>query len=146
MATAGESTPAILIRILLRSMVLVTVSYLFRSLGQVVALSVGGTIMQNTLRSSLHKHFSGGEAEEVGTITTYSSPVVYSSWPPQIVRRVRESLRYVDELDSVTRAIVRSSYEDAIHVMLWFMVALAAAAAFFSFFIKEKSLATPRGH
>jgi hypothetical protein len=40
------------------------------------------------------------------------------------------------------RAIVQRSYEDTIHVMLWFMVALVAA--FFSFYIKEKSLVISR--
>ena len=63
--------------------------------------------------------------------------------PPQIVHRVRESLEYVKELDPVTRAIVRSSYEEAVHATLWFAVVLAAAAAFFSFLIKEAPLGGP---
>jgi hypothetical protein len=54
---------------------------------------------------------------------------------------VRESLTYVDELDPVTRVIVRSSYEQAVHAALWWSVIMAAGAAFFSVFIKEKSLA-----
>jgi len=59
------------------------------------------------------------------------------------MRRVRESLGYVDQLEPVTRAIVRNSYAEALHVSLWFSVALAAAAVFFSFFIKEKPLTKP---
>lgn len=35
---------------------------------------------------------------------------------------------------------MRASYEDAVHVAMWFAVALAAAAAVFSLFIKETSL------
>jgi hypothetical protein len=54
---------------------------------------------------------------------------------------VRESLTYVDGLDPATRAIVRSSYEQAVHATLWWSVIMAACAAFFSAFVKEKSLA-----
>ncbi|KIM86978.1 hypothetical protein PILCRDRAFT_815427 [Piloderma croceum F 1598] len=100
-------------------------SYLFRSLGSVVALSIGSTLFQDTLRRSLHSHLSGLDADE-------------------IVRRVRKSLSYIDELDPVTRTIVRSSYEEALHTSLSFLVILAAASSFFSFFIKETPLVRTR--
>ena len=123
------------------------VSYLFRSLGSVVALSIGSTLIQDTLRTSLRKHLSGIDAEEVRPRFVFLSPFG-SLWVftllPQIVRRVRESLSYVDELDPATRAVVRGSYEDAVHVTLWFAAILAGAAAFFSFFIKETPLTRPR--
>jgi hypothetical protein len=41
------------------------VSYLFRSLGSVVGLSVGSTLVQNVLRSSLHLKLSGQDVDEV---------------------------------------------------------------------------------
>jgi predicted MFS family arabinose efflux permease len=97
------------------------VSYLFRSLGSVVGLSVGSTIIQDTLRKSLRSRLSGHDAEK-------------------IIRKVRESLSYVKELDPPTRIIVRGSYEQAVHATLWFTVALAACAALSSLFIKEVSL------
>ena len=97
-------------------------SYLFRSLGSVVGLSVGSTIIQDTLRSSLKKNLSGGVDVD------------------EIIRLVRESLSSIDALDPSTRVIVRSSYEDAIHATLWFTVGLAGCAAFFSVFIKETTL------
>ncbi|KAF8157219.1 member of the major facilitator superfamily [Crassisporium funariophilum] len=97
------------------------VSYLFRSLGSVVGLSVGSTLVQGTLRSALHRRLTGSDVDE-------------------IVRKVRESLHYLDELDPLTRAAVRGSYEEAIHVTLWFSVAMAACGFASSLFIKEKPL------
>ncbi|KAF5324336.1 hypothetical protein D9619_011312 [Psilocybe cf. subviscida] len=97
------------------------VSYLFRSLGSVVGLSVGSTLVQTTLRSELQKRLSGTDIDE-------------------IIRKVRESLTYLDELDEATRAIVRSSYDDAIHVTFWFSVILAVGALLASLFIKEKQI------
>lgn len=41
------------------------VSYLFRSLGSVVGLSVGTTLTQATLRKQLHERLSGADVDEV---------------------------------------------------------------------------------
>ncbi|PPQ68736.1 hypothetical protein CVT24_007563 [Panaeolus cyanescens] len=98
------------------------VSYLFRSLGSVVGLSVGSTLVQGSLRSSLRQKLSGDDVDE-------------------IIRKVRESLDYLNQLDPERRAIVRSSYNEAIHVTFWFSVGLAACALVSSLFIKEKNLA-----
>ena len=43
----------------------IAVSYLFRSLGSVVGLSVGATLVQGTLRSSLQRKLSGQDVDEV---------------------------------------------------------------------------------
>jgi hypothetical protein len=121
------------------------VSYLFRSLGSVIALSIGSTLFQDTLRGSLRSHLSGVDADEVRITLIYSSSWIgLNCHVLQIVRRVRKSLSYIDELDPVTRTIVRSSYEEALHISLWFLVVLAAASSFFSFFIKETPLVRPR--
>ncbi|EDR06887.1 member of the major facilitator superfamily [Laccaria bicolor S238N-H82] len=97
------------------------VSYLFRSLGSVVGLSVGATLVQGTLRSSLQHKLSGQDVDE-------------------IIRRVRESLSYLDELDPVTRATVTTSYGEAIHVAFWFSAIMAACAMISAIFIKEKPI------
>ncbi|KAF7973860.1 hypothetical protein HWV62_14066 [Athelia sp. TMB] len=97
-------------------------SYLFRSLGSVVGLSIGSTLTQNALRASLHARLSGPDADV-------------------IIDHVTESLNYIDTLPVGIRAIVRTSYEEAVHSAMWFAVALAVAAAVFSFFIKETPLA-----
>ncbi|KAF9445146.1 member of the major facilitator superfamily [Macrolepiota fuliginosa MF-IS2] len=97
------------------------VSYLFRSLGSVIGLSIGSTIVQTTLRSVLHRTLHGKDVDE-------------------IIRRVRESLDYLNELDPETRVIVRSAYGDAVHSTLLFSVTMALAAMIASWFIVEKPL------
>ncbi|KAF8885361.1 major facilitator superfamily-domain-containing protein [Infundibulicybe gibba] len=97
------------------------VSYLFRSLGSVVGLSVGSMLIQSSLKSSLRRKLAGSDVDE-------------------IVRRVRESLTYVDQLDPATRAIVRGAYEQAIHVTFWFTAIMAACSVVSAIFIKEKPL------
>ncbi|KAF9456713.1 MFS general substrate transporter [Collybia nuda] len=97
------------------------VSYLFRSMGSVVGVSIGSTLVQETLRSYLRRRLSGNDVEE-------------------IIQHVRESLSYLDELDPATRIIVRSAYEKAIQVTLSFTVAMAACGLVSSIFIKEKAL------
>lgn len=49
------------------------VSYLFRSLGSVVGLSVGSTLVQATLRYLLRLRLSGDDAQEVSKIYGYFS-------------------------------------------------------------------------
>ncbi|KAF8811625.1 member of the major facilitator superfamily [Phlegmacium glaucopus] len=98
------------------------VSYLFRSLGSVIGLSVGSTLVQGTLRSALHRKLSGANVEE-------------------IIRKVRESLTYIEKLDPPTQAAVRGSYREAIHATFWFSATMALFSLISSLFIKEKALA-----
>ncbi|KAH9937277.1 major facilitator superfamily domain-containing protein [Fomitopsis serialis] len=76
------------------------VSYLFRSLGGVVVLSISMTLTQETLRTHLRARLTGADVEE-------------------IIKRVRESLSYIDELRPEVRALVRSSYQDGVQKTLW---------------------------
>ena len=48
-----------------------TVSYLFRSLGSVIGLSIGSTLIQETLRSTLHKRLSGADVDKVWTFSSF---------------------------------------------------------------------------
>lgn len=41
------------------------VSYLFRSLGNVIGISISSTLTQNALRASLHSHLSGPDVDVV---------------------------------------------------------------------------------
>jgi len=101
------------------------VSYLFRSSGCVIGLSVASTIFQDTLRYLLRLRLSGEDAQE-------------------IVKRVRESLSYLNQLDPHTKAIVVRSYVHALEATFLFTVVMAAFAAFFSLFVKEKELTHSR--
>ncbi|KAK7036105.1 Mfs multidrug transporter [Favolaschia claudopus] len=96
------------------------VSYLFRSLGSVVGVSLGSTVLQLSLRSALHE-----------------------SLPPDvdiddIITRVRASLSAIDELEPATAAIVRLAYEGAVQNAMWSSTAAAGCAFVCGIFIKEK--------
>ncbi|VDB92534.1 unnamed protein product [Peniophora sp. CBMAI 1063] len=97
------------------------VSYLFRSLGSVLGISVGSTIFQERLRHLLKSGLTDGNVDE-------------------IVRRVRETLAYIDELPADTREIVFASYAGAVETVFTFCTVLAVCAVICSFFIKEKHL------
>ncbi|KAI0341537.1 MFS general substrate transporter [Trametopsis cervina] len=97
------------------------VSYLFRSLGTVVWLSATTTLMQDTLRQLLYDRLSGENVDE-------------------IIKRVRQSLSHIRELEPAVRAKVIDSYDDAIHVTMWFTALLAVFSILASLFIKEKAL------
>lgn len=58
----------------------------------------------------------------------------------QIIKRVRESLTYIGELEPVVRGKVIASYADAIHVAMWFTLALCVCSLVSACFIKEKAL------
>ena len=66
-------------------------SYLFRSLGSVVGLSLSATVVQQSLRNQLGEKLGGKDAEEV-------------------VRRVRESLDFIRGLEPEVREVVRACY------------------------------------
>lgn len=57
------------------------------------------------------------------------------------MRRVRQSLTYIDELDEKTAGIVRTAYGQAVLVPMWFSVAMACCALVSATFIKEMPLA-----
>ncbi|KZV76626.1 MFS general substrate transporter [Peniophora sp. CONT] len=95
------------------------VSYLFRSLGSVLCLSVGSTIFQATLRRKLHATLEGADVDE-------------------IVRRVREALSYMDELDPHTSSVVRGAYEQSLQRTFDFCIFLSATAFLCSVWVREK--------
>lgn len=116
-------------------------SYLFRSLGTVIWLSVATTLMQDTLRHYLYKRLSGQNVDEVCRVRCCDvSSTAHCCCATQIIRRVRESLTYIGELEPSVRAKVILSYQDAIHVAMWFTCGVAVCALISSCFIKEKPL------
>ena len=97
-------------------------SYLFRSLGSVIGISLSSTVVQQLLRNYLIRDLgSGKEADE-------------------IVQRVRKSLDYIRMLDPEVRDAVRRCYGDAVRGAFALMIGIASFAMVSSFFIKEKRL------
>lgn len=86
-------------------------SYLFRSLGSVVGLSLSATVVQQSLRTQLQQRLqSVGDAEN-------------------IVRRVTESLDYLNTLEPATREIVRQCYGAATRAGFGLMLGIVSFAA-----------------
>jgi len=57
-----------------------------------------------------------------------------------LIRHIRGSMEYVDQLDTRTQAIVRSSYEKALLAAFVFAAVLSLCAAICSVFIEEKPI------
>ncbi len=67
-------------------------SYLFRSLGSVVVLSLSASIVQQSLRDQLQQQLNSGKDAQ------------------EIVRRVRQSLDYVKTLEPAVQEAIRQCY------------------------------------
>jgi len=101
--------------------VVIAVSYLFRSLGVVVGISVSTALVQASLKKYLEEKLQGENVAE-------------------LIRRIRESLDYVDTLDPETRGHVRDAYVKALTVAFVFAAVLGFLTVMCSIFIKEKPL------
>lgn len=96
-------------------------TYLFRALGTVAGVGIGGALVQGQLRRELAKRLTGDDNDE-------------------IVRKVRESLEFIGTLPEGTREIVRACYKDAVRISFTFAVALAVCAVVSAAFVKERKL------
>ncbi|KUI62644.1 Vacuolar membrane amino acid uptake transporter fnx2 [Cytospora mali] len=102
--------------------VLIACSYLFRSLGSAIGVSVASAILQQVLRSQLAARLGSGDA----------------AW--EIEEHVRESLDYIKELPPATAEIVRRCYQVASMSVFGFQAFPVALAFVAAFFVREKSL------
>lgn len=102
--------------------VVVACSYLFRSLGSALGVSIGAAVLQLVLRSQLEAGLGNGQ----------------EAW--EIEQHVRESLDYIKQLEPATAEIVRHCYQVAV-IHVFGLQAIPFGLAFLSsFYIKEKSL------
>lgn len=97
-------------------------TYLFRSLGSVIGISLGSTVVQQTLRTELLSKLSfTGKAEEA-------------------VERVRQSLDFIKDLEPDIKNIVVGCYARATTGAFGLSGGLLFLALLSAFFIKEKRL------
>lgn len=82
-------------------------SYLFRSLGSVVVLSLSASVVQQSLRTQLREQLSSGDDAE------------------EIVRSVRESLDYIKTLKPTVQEAVRQCYASSTRNGFVFMFGIA---------------------
>ena len=97
-------------------------SYLFRSLGSVVGVSLSATVVQQSLRTQLQEKLRSDKDAA------------------SIVKGVRESLDYLKTLDPDTREIVRQCYGHATTAGFGMMIGIAGFAALSScelFFLRS---------
>jgi predicted MFS family arabinose efflux permease len=97
-------------------------SYLFRSLGSVVGVSLCATVANSALRTQLSRELGHGPNVE------------------KIADKVRQSLDYVKALDPKLRAIVEDCYGKSTQAAFGLCIVLVLGAALFSWFIREKRL------
>ncbi|KAJ5439165.1 uncharacterized protein N7458_010163 [Penicillium daleae] len=97
-------------------------SYLFRSLGSVIGLSLSSTVVQQLLREGLREGLR--DSKDID----------------QIVNGVRESLDYIKKLDPDLARIVRGCYGSSVNRGFAFMVVVVFFALFSAFFMREAKL------
>ncbi|KAL2001551.1 hypothetical protein VTN02DRAFT_1601 [Thermoascus thermophilus] len=97
-------------------------SYLFRSLGSVIGLSLSSTVVQQLLRNRLRSALGGNKDID------------------RIVEGVRQSLDFIKTLDPTVARLVRSCYGWSTNLGFAFMIGVVFFALLSSFFIREKSL------
>lgn len=97
-------------------------SYLFRSLGSTIGVSLSATVGNQVLRTQLANALrSGKDATE-------------------IAERVRESLSYIRDLEPAVRAIVRQCYARSVQAAFGLQIGLVFGAFLSAWFIREKKL------
>ncbi|KAI9747201.1 MAG: hypothetical protein M1815_004504 [Lichina confinis] len=97
-------------------------SYLFRSLGSVIGVSLSSTAVQQSLRLNLRAALqNNGDAEA-------------------IVDRVRQSLDFIKTLEPATRDIVRHCYSTATTLSFVLDAGISAGAVLSALFITENKL------
>jgi len=97
-------------------------SYLFRSLGSAVGVSLAATVVQQRLRDQLAKRLGDGEETD------------------KIVQGVRESLEYLKQLTPEVREIVKICYARAVTAAFGFSGIVLVGAVVAAVFVRERKL------
>ena len=97
-------------------------SYLFRSLGSVLGISISSTVVQQSLRVHLRAALSDGSEAD------------------KIVERARQSLDYIKTLDPATREAVRHYYGTATRTAFVVNACIVVGAAISAFCVRERKL------
>lgn len=104
-------------------------SYLFRTTGQVLGISLTGALAQNLLLQSLREKIQGPGAEEVGSF--HSSPHQYLGncsdlfRHVQLINKIRRSTDIIRTLDPATRRAAMDSWGIALRAVFIFNAAIA---------------------
>ena len=102
--------------------IVIACSYLFRSLGSSIGISITSAILQQVLRTQLAARLGDGDVALA------------------IEERVRESLDYIKELEPRVADVVRSCYQTATLTVFASCSVPLALAFVIAFFIREKKV------
>ncbi|KAI9700919.1 MAG: hypothetical protein M1820_006680 [Bogoriella megaspora] len=97
-------------------------SYLFRSLGSTMGVSLSAAVANQVLRTQLTKKLRNGQDAA------------------EIAERVRESLSYLDKLSPNVRELVRKCYDRSVQAAFGLQIGLVTGAFVSAWFIREKAL------
>jgi len=88
----------------------------------VVGVSLSTALVQESLRRTLRAKLPADSGTDIA----------------ELVRRIRESLDYVDQLDPATQVVVRASYEKSLLMAFIFTAVFSFLTVACSVFLKEK--------
>ncbi len=101
--------------------VVVACSYLFRSLGSSIGISISSAVLQQVLRGELDRRLVGDDARE-------------------IEERVRQNLDYIRQLAPEVAEMVRVSYQRATLASIAPALGFAGVAFLFTFWVRETAI------
>lgn len=101
------------------------ISYLFRTTGQVLGVSLSGALLQGVLLSKLKERITGPNASE-------------------IIDSIRHSASHIPSLEPSVRKAAIASYSDALRVVFICQTAISVLAFIFSLPIQTSTFSQPR--
>jgi hypothetical protein len=106
----------------------------------VVGVSLSTALVQESLRRTLRAKLPADNGTDIAEVCFLSFWLDPLSLLKQLVRRIRESLDYVDQLDPATQIIVRASYEKSLLMAFIFTAIFSFLTVACSVFLKEKPI------
>ena len=93
------------------------VTYLFRTTGQVIGVSIGGAVLQSVLLRSLREKITGPGAEEIIEAVRYDYPNTSLNEANTDIHKKRHSTSVISTLDPETQKYATAAYSKALHVV-----------------------------
>jgi len=103
--------------------VAIGITYLFRTTGQVLGVSLSGTILQAVLLRKLRERIQGPDSIKVKQVDSAHLPAC-SNVTSQIINAIRQNTDIIPTLDPITRRAAIDSYADALRVVFICQVAI----------------------
>lgn len=116
-----------------------SVSYVFRTIGQVLGVALSGALTQAVLTWELEKRIRGPNAEEVSCTPKRSSFFLTSRTTivPQIIASIRESSASIRYLPEPLKSIAIASYQKGLHAVFICTVVLSVITLLSGLGIRE---------